>query len=202
MNSRELLDKIRAVDLQPVAHLKREGAFLALLFVLTAVFYRFVYVRGVRELGAMDSQMKSTRIEIDGIKSEIQAAEGLRKSVAEAAKSLKVADEKLKYLQERLPTGKSIAAILREISGGEEKTGLRIVTIKPLLAEEKGALIRLPFQITLQSRFIGFGEYLERIEGLERVMVVDNFMIEAKDDSAPAVTSQVYLSAYIMGQSR
>ncbi|MEK7680086.1 MAG: type 4a pilus biogenesis protein PilO [Deltaproteobacteria bacterium] len=150
---------------------------------------------------AIESQMKSTRIEMDRIKTEIQAAENLRKSVAEAAKSLKVADEKLRYLQARLPTGKSISTILREISGGDERTGLRIVTIKPLLAEEKGALIRLPFQITMQSRFISFGEYLERIEGIERVIIVDNFMIEAKDDSAPAVTSQVYLSAYIMGRN-
>lgn len=201
MNGRELFDKLRAADLQPLTHLKREAVFLALFLIATVVFYRFVYMRGVRELGSMESRMKATRIEMDRIKNEIQAAEDLRKSVAEAAKSLKAADEKLKYLQERLPAGKSIAAILREIAGGDERTGLRIVAIKPLPTEEKGALIRLPFQITMQSRFTGFGEYLERIEGLERVIIVDNFMIEAKDDSAPAVTSQVYLSAYIMGRN-
>ncbi|MBI5238660.1 MAG: type 4a pilus biogenesis protein PilO [Deltaproteobacteria bacterium] len=202
MNGRELLEKLRVMDLQPLTHLKREAVFLTLSLISTVVFYRFVYIPGVRELGAVESQMKSTRIEMDKIKNEIQAAEDMRKSVADAARSLKAADEKLKYLQERLPTGKSISTILREISGGAERTELRIVTIKPLPSEEKGALIRLPFQITLQSRFISFGEYLERIEGLERVMIVDNFMIEAKDDSAPAVTSQVYLSAYIMGRSQ
>ncbi len=202
MNGRELLERLRAVDLQPLTHLRREAVFMALLLVSTVVFYRFVHMAGVRELGAMESSMRATRIEMDRVKNEVRAAEDMRKSVAEAAKNLKAAGEKLKYLQERLPAGKNISTILREISGGDERTGLRIVTIKPLPSEEKGALIRLPFQITLQSRFIGFGEYLERIEGLERVMIVDNFMIEAKDDSAPAVTSQVYLSAYIMGRTQ
>lgn len=201
MNGSALLKVFSGADMSVLKLFKKETMGAGVLIVLTIFFYRFAYQRNASEIRSLDTRIKETRAEIDKINAEIQTAENLRKAVTAAARELKRADESLKHLNERLPSGKQISKILSEISDNDLKGGVRILAIKPLPPEETGELIRLPFQITMETRFIPFGEYLERIEGLKRLMIVDNFLIESKEDPSNTLTAQLYLSAYILGLS-
>lgn len=173
------------------------------LMVFSFFFYRFGYLHNFRELSAIDEGIVSARNEITRIRQEAVSAEGLDRAVGEASENLRVLERRLKGLKEKLPSDKLVSRLLAEFS--ENGTaGLKVVSIKPLPPEDKGELSRLPFQITLESRFMPFGNYLERIENLPRLMVVDNFMIEPSEDGSNTLVSNIYLSAYILnnGQGR
>lgn len=180
-----------------------KGELIALLglFVFSVVFYRFSYLRNVREISALDGRIEGARAELGKTEAEARASVNLQKTAAEASVSLKVLEERLKNLKDRLPSDKQVSKLLTELSDGRV-AGIRIISIKPLPPEERGELSRLPFQITMEARFIPFGDYLERVEKMPSLMIVDNFMVEPKDDTSSVLRAQVYLSAYIMNYGR
>ncbi|MBI5344023.1 MAG: type 4a pilus biogenesis protein PilO [Deltaproteobacteria bacterium] len=202
MNGKDILTAFSSIDLASVKALRREIIALVLTAAFSYFSYRFIYLRNRAEMKAVDERRKGIAVEIEQINAGIKASEELRKTVAEAGRSLKGIEDRFRFIRSRLPSDRNISKILRDIAEGDLKAGLKITSIKPLVPEEKGELMRLPMQITMEARFISFGEYLERIENLERLMIVDNFMIEAKekDTGTHMLTSQMYLGAYIMGR--
>lgn len=202
MNKNDIVNYFNNLDFTLLKRFRREVPFAVALLLLSFVFYRYVYQRNVAVMDQADKNLQAAHAEVDRIKAEIQASESLKRSVDEAAASLKKAEEKFKSLNEKLPSMKRISRILSEIAGQDASGGVRILSVKPLPVEDKGELIRLPFQITLEARFQPFGEYLERLENLQRVMIVDNFLIEAKDDAKGTLTAQMYLSAYVFGPGK
>ena len=203
MNGKDILKVFANVDATSFNRYKREIYLAAVLVLVTFAFYRFVYQRDIREIAAIDQQIALENAEIGTFSAQIQASQNLRRGVDEASKNLKRAEQRLTHLKERLPSDKNIARVLYEISDGElSRTGGRINAIKPLPPEEQGDILRIPIQVSMDTRFSAFGEYLERIEGLTRVIIVDNFLLESKEDASGRLTAQVYLSAYIMGANK
>lgn len=194
----ELLKKISSIDLTLLKTLRREAVGGLILVVFSFVFFRFIYPYNTRQISSLEAEMTNAGAEIDRINSEMQAAERLGKAVTDATVNLNILEGRLKDLNERLPSDKHVSRILSEISENGFSKGVRITSIKPMPAEDKGELSRLPFQISLETRYTSFGNYLEMIENLPRLMVVDNFMIEQKDDTSLILNSQLYLSAYVL----
>ncbi len=197
----DVLKAFRDLDIYRLKVSKGELIALLGLFVFSVVFYRFGYLRNVREISALDGRIEGARAELGKTEAEARASVNLEKTAAEASVSLKVLEERLKNLKDRLPSDKQVSKLLTEISDSRV-AGIRIISIKPLPPEERGGLSRLPFQITMEARFIPFGDYLERVEKMPRLMIVDNFMVEPKDDTSAVLRAQVYLSAYIMNYGR
>ncbi|MBI5469385.1 MAG: type 4a pilus biogenesis protein PilO [Deltaproteobacteria bacterium] len=197
----DVLKALHDLDLSRLKVFKGELIALLGLFVFSVVFYRFGYMRNAREISALDGRIEGARAELGKTEAEARASANLEKTAAEASVSLKLLEDRLKNLKERLPSDKQVSRLLAEFSG-TPGAGIRIVSIKPLAPEDRGELSRLPFQITMEARFIPFGDYLERVEKMPRLMIVDNFMVEPKDDSSAVLRAQVYLSAYMMNYGR
>ena len=195
------LKAFRELDLSRLKVFKGELIALLGLFVFSVVFYRSGYLRNVREISSLDGRIEGARAELGKTEAEARASVNLEKTVAEASVSLRLLEDRLKGLKERLPSDKQASKLLTELSDSRV-AGIRIVSIKPLppedRGEDRGELSRLPFQVTIEARFIPFGDYLERVEKMPRLMMVDNFMVEPKDDSSAVLRAQVYLSAYMM----
>lgn len=196
----DALKRLKDIDLSFLGSFKREAIALALLVVFSLLFYRFGYKRNLNDMEAARLNISTLKTEIQMATAQSEASEGLSKAVTEATINLKTVEGRLKSLKERLPSDKQVSRILSEFSDNDFKRGIRIVSIKPLEPEAKGELSRLPFQIRMEARYASFGDYLERIERLPRLMVVDNFMIEGGDTSG--LNAEVYLSAYILSYGR
>lgn len=194
----DILKQLSAVDLAWVPRLKRELVGIALLLVISFFFYRYAYQWVVGASNTAARQIQNSRMDVKRIQGEIDAAEELKKTVAEASVSLKQIEARLNEMKERLPSDKHISRILAEISENGFRRNVHIVSIKPVALEDKGELLRLPFQITMEADFRSFGDYLERIENLQRVMMVDNFKIEKKEGASAIIAGDVYLSAYVL----
>jgi Tfp pilus assembly protein PilO len=65
--------------------------------------------------------------------------------------------------------------------------------------ESKDEYFRLPFQVAMQARFKPFGEYLESIEDMPRIVTLENFRIDAKAESKPLLSIQLFMSTYVLG---
>ncbi len=119
--------------------------------------------------------------------------------MAEATDKLSRVEARLRRLDERLPSKKHVSDILARISGGDMESDMRILSIKPLPAEERGGLTRLPFKINMETQYKTFGEYIVRIEKQERQMIVENLMIEIGEGKPTRLNARLFLSAYVLG---
>ncbi len=196
----DALRYLKDIDLSFLKSFKREAVALCVLVILSLLFYRFGYKRNLNDMEAARLNIATLKTELQMATAQSEASEGLSKAVTEATINLRTVEGRLKSLKERLPSDKQVSRILSEFSENDLKRGIRIVSIKPLEPESKGELSRLPFQIKMEAGFQSFGDYLERIERLPRLMVVDNFMIEGGETAG--LNAEVYLSAYILSYGR
>jgi len=196
MNSdmQKLLSSLR---LSIADDLKKELMGVALLAAFSLLFYRFIYTGNIREIAGSDLIIINSQKEIAAIKDEIEGSHRLKKSVEDASLNLNRLEARLKNIGERIPSDRNVSGIIAEVSGNDSKTGVHVLGIKPLPPEDKNGLTRLPFLVTVEGRFTGIGDYLERIENMRRIMIIDNFMMEPKGDNPQVLSAQVYLSAYI-----
>jgi len=189
---------LKPLDPRALASYRPEALGILAFIVVSVFFYRFVFLQNSAEIEALGAEIEASRAETARINAEIQSSQGLDRAVQVAMKSLEAMEGKVKGLNQRLPSDRHISMLLAEFTTGSQD-GIRIVSIKPLQPEDKGALARLPFQITLETRFVPLGNYIERIENLPRLMVVDNVSIEPKEEGSSLLNANITLSAYVMG---
>lgn len=184
------------IDLQRVKRFRFELTGAVVLIILTVVFV-LAWRRDSAGIKEIDGMIASRSAEAARIEAEASTVAGLERALEEATRNLTLLQEKQRAMSERLPSDGHISRLLADLS--ESGHGVRIVSIKPLAPEEKGELARLPFQISMESRFVPFGAYVERIENLPRLMVIDNITIEPKEDGSNTLNTSLFLSAYVHG---
>jgi len=188
--------KLLDFDIHALDRFRTELIGAAVLIVFTIVFY-LGWHSAENETARLDGLIKAANAQVSQIEADASTIEGLDKAVNDAEKNLALLEGKLKAVNERLPSDRHISRLLSDLSdsGGDVK----IVSIKPLAPEDKGELARLPFQINMESRFVSLGAYIERIENLPRLMVIDNITIEPKEEGSRVLNSNLFLSAYVLG---
>jgi type IV pilus assembly protein PilO len=206
VDGRDVLQKLKAADVRALAGYRREILAALILAAFGFFFFKFIYAGGVSSIETTEALIAGSRAEIQRMDAETRAVESLKKTFAETSRKLALVEKRLKSIKERLPTDKQISEILSDISGGDFTAGIRITSVKPMPPEVKGELTRLPFQLTMEGRYVPFGNYLERLENLPRVMAVDNFKVESRGTGgvggSPNLSTQLYLSAYVFGHGR
>lgn len=184
------------IDFQALGKLRFELIGAGILILLTFVFF-FIWRYNSAELTRLERAIALKTSEVTRIEAEASTVKGLEAAVGEASGNLTLLQERLRTMNERLPSDRHISRLLADLS--DSGHGVKIVSIKPLAPEDKGELARLPFQINMESRFVPFGTYVERIENLPRLMVIDNISIEPKEDGSNMLNSNLFLSAYVLG---
>ena len=190
------LGKLIHIDAKALGKFRFELAVTGALALLTLGFYS-AWQANKNEISRLDNAVKAASAESARIEAEASTAEGLDRAVSDASVSLALLEERLKAISERLPSDRHISRLLADLS--ESGQDAKIISIKPLPPEDKGELARLPFQISIESRFSSFGAYMERIENLPRLMVIDNVSIEPREEGSTVLNSNIFLSAYVLG---
>jgi Tfp pilus assembly protein PilO len=205
MAGKKLIEQLKAVDLKALNAYRIELLGAAIMVGFGFLFHTYIYQSEIESLRSLKLQIETKVSEITIVEARSKAIAGLKSSAKRSKAKLERVEARLESLKERLPSTRQIAALLTEISGDGGQQSVKVVSIKPMASVEKGELVRLPFQVNLESGFFSFGNYVERLENLERVIVIENFKIEAlkstakEPDGARTLASQVYLSAYILG---
>jgi Tfp pilus assembly protein PilO len=195
----ELVQKtLGSVDFASLRDFTTEILGALILISFTFLFYQSIYLKNSSAIKFTADRADGLRAEISSIGAEIKASGMLRKRLEEATVNLRKIEVRFEEMKERLPSEKHLSEILEELTLYESSKRVRFLSVKPLPLEDKGEFTRVPFQITMESEFIPFGNYLEGLENLQRVMVVDNFRIETKAGAEPFLTAQLYLSTYTL----
>ncbi|MBE9529426.1 MAG: type 4a pilus biogenesis protein PilO [Proteobacteria bacterium] len=209
MAGNKLIEQIKGIDLKALNAYRIELLGTAIMVGFGLLFHTYIYQGEVDSLKSLKLQIGAKVTEITVVEARSKAIAGLKSSAKRSKAKLERVEARLESLKERLPSTRQISTLLTEISGEGRGDGhrenVKVSSIKPMASEEKGELVRLPFQVNLESGFFSFGNYVERLENLERVIVIENFKIEAPESAAKepdgtrTLASQVYLSAYILG---
>lgn len=190
------LEKLFHFDVHKLERFRFELIGIVAMAAFTFIFY-LSWRAGKAESTRLDGLLRAGGAQISGIEAEASTAEGLERAINDAGRNLNLLEDRLKTINERLPSDRHISRLLSDLS--ENGSGVRILSIKPLPPEDKGELARLPFQINMESRFASFGSYIERIETLPRLMVIDNVTMEPKEEGSQMLNANVFLSAYVLG---
>lgn len=176
----------------------RKEILASLIVVASALaYYQLIYSRGREELKRLDSQIEGVKQEIERVSLEVQQNQQIAERLEEVMTNLKQLEERFLITQSKLPSDTQISSVLKGLTSDEMKKTIKFTSIRPLPIEDKKEYFRLPFQITLQSRFQAFGEYMERLEEMPRIVSVENFRVEGKEGE-PYLTVQLYASTYVL----
>lgn len=204
----DIKDIISRLDVPAVREYREAAIGLLLIVAATFFFYQYVYSKNVAELKRIDSNIQEMAADVNRVSTEIKETQRTAERLKDAMERLKDMEERFTVTQSKLPSDKQLSSILKGLIGDDRKRGVKFTSLRPLPLEPKGEYFKLPFQVTMQARFHSFGEYLERIEKMPRIVSVENFRIETKEESQPAPESaggkpnlsiQLFMNTYVLG---
>lgn len=189
-----------------IKYLKEKiGEYRELAIILTTAvavaffFYQYVYLKGAVEIKRLDSQIQETEADAVRISAEVKETQKVAQRLKDAMERLKDMEDRFTVTQSKLPSDRQLSSILKGLVGDDVKKGVKFISLRPLPLEPKGEYFKLPFQTAIHARFQSFGEYLEMIEEMPRIVTVENFRIEAKEESLPLLSMQLFMSTYVLG---
>ncbi|MBI3398086.1 MAG: type 4a pilus biogenesis protein PilO [Deltaproteobacteria bacterium] len=178
----------------------REAILIVMVMAAVAFFfYNYISSKDLTEAKRLDVQIHETMVEINKISAEMQETQRVAERLREAMEKLKEMEERFVITQNKLPSDKQLSSILKDLVGEDAKRDIKIASLRPMPLESKNEYFRLPFQMNMQARFKSFGEYLARIEDMPRIVTVENFRIDAKEESHPLLAIQLFMSTYVLG---
>ncbi len=195
----KLSSKLSMLEGLSLNDLRQEALGGLILIALTFLFFDSVYLKSKGAISDTGTRIMTLQREITRIESEVSASSALRIKLDEVKSGLNRTEADIARLEDRLPTSAHVSEVIKELTRYESSRGTTFLSVKPLRPEDAGDITRLPIHIRMESRFKEFGNYLERVENLRRVVSVDNFRIEnggGARDRSPTLTVELYLSAY------
>lgn len=181
-----------------ISQYRTEILALLVLMSLTVLFFEHFYTKVGIEIDSINKSVRNIGTEIVKIRAEIVSTDALKIKSDEEALNVRAIETKLEGIRQRLPFEKQTSQILSDLTRSDQSRGINIRLIKPLVLEPIGEFTRVPFQIEMESSFESFGNYISYLENLPRIIVVDNFKIEAKKQRESLLTVQLFVSAYIL----
>ncbi len=127
----------------------------------------------------------------------------LREATAKTDDLVKVNEEireAINSIEARLPTGKEMDEVLRQVSKLAEKNGLRVPAFKKSdKSAPAGLALEQPITIEITGDFDGFYQFLLDLEQLPRITRVPDLTITRSDKVDGEMVAKMTLSIYYQG---
>jgi Tfp pilus assembly protein PilO len=191
------LEMIRGVDLASINKYRKELIGLLIVISFSFFFYKYIHIANIKNIGVYKTKEQGMKTEVGRIRIEVRAIPKLEKRLQRLEDNLKRIEERFILLQGRLPSKKEISGILKELTNVKRKH-IRFKTLRPLPVEDKGEYLKIPFQITMDAGFKPLGDYIYQLEGMSRIFTIDNIRLDSTEEVAPALSVQLYVSAYML----
>lgn len=195
----DIRDILSRFEINKINNYRRELLGLAIIIAATFLFYQQIYSKNAAEIKKLDSMEKEMIAEVNRISEEVKETQKSAERLKDAMERLGELESKFMTTKSRLPSDKQLSFILKDVVDEDAKKDIKFTTVKPLPIEDKGEYFRLPFQMAMQTKFYSFGKYLEKIEDMPRIINVENFRIDAKEENQPLLSIQLFMSTYVLG---
>ena len=152
---------------------------------------------------------KPQNVVIEKAKKEIELKESkldkLREYTARTADLAKENDQikaAIETIQSRLPSGKEMDNVLRQVSGIANKAGLTVPNFKKSdKVQTAGLALEQPTDIEMLGDFDGFYKFLLDLEKLPRITRIPDMEIKRMDKGNGEMKAKFVLSVYYEGDS-
>lgn len=145
--------------------------------------------------------------EIDRAKSEIRHKEDLlNKLKEETARNadLKKANEDISRsvsaIEARLPSGKEIDSVVRQVSDLAVQAGLAAPAMKSAKPVKAALYMEQPLEMQMEGEFHGFYEFLLRLEQLPRITRIPDMKIKRDEKQNGNLKAEFTLSIYFQDE--
>jgi type IV pilus assembly protein PilO len=152
---------------------------------------------------------KPQNVEIEKAKKEIELKESklakLREYTARASDLQRENDQikaAIETIQSRLPSGKEMDNVLRQVSGIAAKAGLTVPNFKKSdKTQPAGLAFEQPTDIEMVGDFDGFYKFMLELEKLPRITRIPDLEIKRSDKVNGEMKSKFVLSVYYEGDT-
>jgi type IV pilus assembly protein PilO len=115
--------------------------------------------------------------------------------------------EQIKLIEARLPSGKEIDGLVRQVSDLAIQSGLNPPAIKSLKAVPAAQYLEQPMAVEVSGDFVGFFTFIAQIEKLPRITRIHDLKITGQGDGVtdsdkPELTAEFNLSIYFQDELR
>lgn len=145
--------------------------------------------------------------EIQRAKTEIRHKEEmlakLREETARNADLTKTNEEigrSVSAIEARLPSGKEIDAIVRQVSDLAVQSGLPAPAMKSAKPVKAALYMEQPLEMQMSGNFHGFYEFMLKLEQLPRITRIPDMKIKRDDDKNGSLDAEFTLSIYFQDE--
>ena len=164
------------------------GAFVALSAAATGVFWNWYAQPAQASITTRNAQLATLRADIDRGLATARRLPEFRREVAD----LQVQLDRLRAV---LPEERDVADLLRRVQAMATQSNLTILGFTPQAVATRELHAEWPIGLQLEGTYHDLGGFLERISKFPRIINVNAFTIEARDDATDAATIRAECTA-------
>ena len=142
----------------------------ALLLILGAAYWHFLYQPRAEDIARLDEQIAQTRHTLEKHRSIAAKYDEFRAKVAKL-------EEQLLEALTQLPKRREIPDLIRQISDLGVRTGLQISLIRPQPEQPKEFYAEVPIAVTVVGPYHAVGQFFDALGGLSRIISVSNIQM-------------------------
>lgn len=182
---------ITKVDWKAMPTAREKTIFYGALFFFFIFFLRSCWFPSMNAITAVQQEMNDAMKE----KSEIESPAGFLGMPSQ--KWLGTEEKRGEYLSaaKKLSDSPNIV-MMREFSNPALLRGLKLIDIKFEQASQQKGVLTQPWKLSLYGSFVSVGSYLERLESLPMLLIIDNIDIKTSNDPLGHVSAEVSGTGY------
>jgi type IV pilus assembly protein PilO len=168
------------------------------LIVLMYLYYNLLYV-------PKRKQADELKFKLANIETEVQKARSDAAYMEEMKKEIQMIEERWSYVNRKIPGRRQIPQLLDELTEAASGSNVSYVSIAPEMIQQYSAIMitnltyeKFPIKITLQCRYRDLGDYLARLNNLNRLIKVEDIQIKAEDSIFPLLNVDLIVSTYVV----
>lgn len=173
----------------------RQLVFFVVLLALPITAYFLVF-------DPINNEIAKAKKEIEVKESKLAKLREYTSRTADLQRENEQIKAAIETIQSRLPSGKEMDNVLRQVSAIAGKAGLEIPNFKKSdKVQPAGLAIEQPTDIEMVGDFDGFYEFLLELEKLPRITRIPDLSIKRSDKVNGEMTAKFVLSVYYEGDT-
>ena len=172
----------------------REIIFLVVLLAMPISSYWFVFK-------PQNAEISEAKLEIEHKEKLLQKLDAATSQATDLERANSTIAEKIRLIEERLPSDKEVDVILKRIAEIGQENKLTITKVKAKQALNSSRFMEKPLEMTIEGNFDNFYTFLLEVERLERITRVPTLVLERSSKNDGSMGAKFTLSIYFEPES-
>ncbi|MEE8638340.1 MAG: hypothetical protein V3T21_04755 [Candidatus Margulisiibacteriota bacterium] len=160
---------------------EKKLAAMTLVVFIFYIFYQFLLAPKWNEIAEFNSRLQDARLELNVAEGKIKILESIKKGDGPEPGIIEV------------PVEERALAVLRAIAQATTKSGLNLISIRPIMGEDKN---KFGFDLICMGSYQNLYEFLRILRDLEVLVIIDSLRMSGGGVKRPDLSIKIVLTAY------